>query len=367
MGTFLTIAFLTIIVLLLFGIPEKLQKNGVVKPQDFLSMEADYYVNDRRFVKAAKELIDNTNDKYAQLFLKGLISYYSKDNIEYITDDSVLDKKQIEAYRELVKTFDRLKQSDKISLILSKTEKHSKSSSSVLYELQKAGFDCRLFNYVANVATSKVPMIRDWQHSYYLYPKFVVKSSTPINFEIIPIDDFAIEYHSSSFTESEYEWDWPNDGEIIKKKYQYVNEDGTPDLRYPYNKQVPVFLYGELNFSKLGLAYQISNNKAARDFYLAFKHYKHCLNGETETIELDPNIDPYFYEVACFVIENRRVTTSQIQRKFAIGFNRTMRLMQQLENAGILEPANGAKPRMAMIDNLKDLEKILIEYKLPMK
>lgn len=57
------------------------------------------------------------------------------------------------------------------------------------------------------------------------------------------------------------------------------------------------------------------------------------------------NLDPMFEEVARLVVNTQQGSTSMIQRKFSIGYNRAGRLMDQLEAAGIVGPAHGSKPR----------------------
>ena len=56
-------------------------------------------------------------------------------------------------------------------------------------------------------------------------------------------------------------------------------------------------------------------------------------------------IDPLFEEAARLVVVHQSGSTSLIQRKFSIGYNRAGRLMDQLERAGIVGPGRGAKPR----------------------
>ncbi len=55
--------------------------------------------------------------------------------------------------------------------------------------------------------------------------------------------------------------------------------------------------------------------------------------------------DPLFEEAARIIVINQQGSTSLIQRKFAIGYNRAGRIMDQLEAAGIVGPAQGSKPR----------------------
>lgn len=61
---------------------------------------------------------------------------------------------------------------------------------------------------------------------------------------------------------------------------------------------------------------------------------------------LDPSErDPMFREAAFTCVQNQGGSTSLLQRKLGIGYGRAARLMDQLEEAGILGPQNGSKPR----------------------
>ncbi|HET7600495.1 MAG TPA: DNA translocase FtsK, partial [Gemmatimonadales bacterium] len=55
--------------------------------------------------------------------------------------------------------------------------------------------------------------------------------------------------------------------------------------------------------------------------------------------------DPLFKEAAVACVQNQGGSTSLLQRKLGIGYGRAARIMDQLEEAGILGPANGSKPR----------------------
>jgi DNA segregation ATPase FtsK/SpoIIIE, S-DNA-T family len=55
--------------------------------------------------------------------------------------------------------------------------------------------------------------------------------------------------------------------------------------------------------------------------------------------------DPQFREAAIACVQNQGGSTSLLQRKLGIGYGRAARIMDQLEEAGILGPANGSKPR----------------------
>lgn len=68
------------------------------------------------------------------------------------------------------------------------------------------------------------------------------------------------------------------------------------------------------------------------------------------------NLDPMFEEVARMVVGENSGSTSMIQRKFSIGYNRAGRLMDQLEKAGIVGPAKGSKPREVLCVGEEDLQ-----------
>lgn len=69
--------------------------------------------------------------------------------------------------------------------------------------------------------------------------------------------------------------------------------------------------------------------------------------------------DPLFDEAARLIVVHQQGSTSLIQRKFAIGYNRAGRLMDQLEAAGIVGPTQGSKPRDVMIADEYSLEQKL--------
>lgn len=68
------------------------------------------------------------------------------------------------------------------------------------------------------------------------------------------------------------------------------------------------------------------------------------------------DIDPMFLEAARLIVVHQLGSTSLIQRKFSIGYNRAGRLMDQMERAGIVGPARGAKPREVLCADEVELE-----------
>jgi S-DNA-T family DNA segregation ATPase FtsK/SpoIIIE len=71
------------------------------------------------------------------------------------------------------------------------------------------------------------------------------------------------------------------------------------------------------------------------------------------------NRDELFEEVARLVVMNQQGSTSLVQRKFRIGFNRAGSIMDQLEVANIVGPSEGSKPRKVLYTDLDSLERFL--------
>ena len=69
--------------------------------------------------------------------------------------------------------------------------------------------------------------------------------------------------------------------------------------------------------------------------------------------------DPLFEDAARLIVTHQQGSTSLIQRKFSIGYNRAGRLMDQLEKAGIVGPAQGSKPRDVYFADIVSLEDFL--------
>ena len=69
--------------------------------------------------------------------------------------------------------------------------------------------------------------------------------------------------------------------------------------------------------------------------------------------------DPLFEEAARLIVQNQLGSTSLIQRRMKLGYNRAGRLMDQLESAGVVGPGLGSKPRDVLIKTEHELEQYL--------
>lgn len=59
--------------------------------------------------------------------------------------------------------------------------------------------------------------------------------------------------------------------------------------------------------------------------------------------------DPLFEEAKALVLETQKASASMIQRRLSVGFNRATRLMEELEESGVIGPAEGTKPRKVLM------------------
>ena len=84
--------------------------------------------------------------------------------------------------------------------------------------------------------------------------------------------------------------------------------------------------------------------------------YKQTVSGKWS-----PDRDPLFEDAARLIVSSQTGSTSLLQRKLKLGYNRAGRLTDQLEVAGIVGPSEGSKPRQVLIQDEYSLEKLLNE------
>lgn len=78
--------------------------------------------------------------------------------------------------------------------------------------------------------------------------------------------------------------------------------------------------------------------------------------GSDEDDKNNTERDPLFEEAASVVINAGKASTSYLQRKMSLGYNRAAKIMDQLERAGVIGPAEGVKPRSILIPTLDALK-----------
>jgi len=111
-----------------------------------------------------------------------------------------------------------------------------------------------------------------------IYPGVVIMPRADGAFALIELREVDLQYHAVRFIEEEAV---PPDATVVGQTWAKVNKNGSPDLRFRDNYQIPIVQYGRLLFtSPLGVQeeYQFSDANAAGEFARAFDAYKVALN-----------------------------------------------------------------------------------------
>ena len=83
--------------------------------------------------------------------------------------------------------------------------------------------------------------------------------------------------------------------------------------------------------------------------------------GDTEKSSGDVDLDQrdaMFEDAARVVVKHQSGSTSMIQRRLKLGYNRAGRIIDELEAAGIVGPFEGSKARQVLVRNELDLEEL---------
>jgi S-DNA-T family DNA segregation ATPase FtsK/SpoIIIE len=102
----------------------------------------------------------------------------------------------------------------------------------------------------------------------------------------------------------------------------------------------------------------IGSQRAYPQPYLLPEYVDENDTGEKESIDLSQR-DSFFEEAARIIVQHQQGSTSLIQRRLKLGYNRAGRIVDQLEAAGIIGPFEGSKARQVLIKDEQSLEHIL--------
>lgn len=108
----------------------------------------------------------------------------------------------------------------------------------------------------------------------------------------------------------------------------------------------------------------ISNQQGYTDAYPLPEYVDENDSGASDSGVEMGKFDPMFVEAARLIVASQSGSTSLIQRKFSIGYNRAGRLMDQLEATGVVGRADGSKPRPVLVMDDTQLDRIFQTYNL---
>ncbi|MFA5834361.1 MAG: DUF4236 domain-containing protein [Bacteroidota bacterium] len=193
-----------------------------------------------------------------------------------------IDPSLIRFYESFKKGFDNLKGSQHCwditsSIYVDRVKTRSSASQSI--NRQKVSFTYSSLDFV----NSEYPAFNFKNVNgadLFFYPAFLIAFHSKSDFALIDYKEMSIDYSRVSFVETE---NVPNDSIVLSRTWQYVNKNGSRDMRFSNNYEIPVMLYGELDLkSSAGLneSYMFSNATAAEEYVNSYARFKNALSGD---------------------------------------------------------------------------------------
>ena len=88
--------------------------------------------------------------------------------------------------------------------------------------------------------------------------------------------------------------------------------------------------------------------------------YTHLYDKKKESSSgVSSDLDPMFEDAAKVIVRHQQGSVSLLQRRLKLGYSRAARIVDQLEEAGIVGPNDGSKARSVLVENEEQLETIL--------
>ena len=235
----------------------------------------------------------------------------------------------------------------------------------------------------------KIPCVPVGKQKLYFFPdKILIIEGKKVG--ALSYKNLGISVTNGNFIETEMK---PWDGTVVEYTYKYVNKSGGPDRRFANNPRYPIMSYSYINFygdngfnecimlSKQGVGNilkeqirvlqsqkilekdsSINENKTDRLNEInevinnteKFKNEEINIKIENSNENIleeyeDNEIDPFLMEAIDIVIETGQASTSFIQRRFKVGYARAGRIIDQMEERGIISGYQGSKPREVLM------------------
>ena len=181
-----------------------------------------------------------------------------------------------EKYNNLVSAYRNLTNSNKIWDVTSahsENRAETRSAASTVVQKKEVKFD---FQNLPEIKT-EYPALH-FQNAngadLYFYPSFIVMFRDRENFALIGYNELEFEFETTRFVEEDKV---PPDTKIIENTWKKVNKNGTQDLRFKGNFQIPIVRYGGITLkTNTGVQeeYSFSNFEYCVEFSKAFLEYK---------------------------------------------------------------------------------------------
>jgi S-DNA-T family DNA segregation ATPase FtsK/SpoIIIE len=133
---------------------------------------------------------------------------------------------------------------------------------------------------------------------------------------------------------------------------------GKGDMLFlPMGENAPIRIQGAyVSDEEIGrvIDYTVSQQKAQYDDRFSTEEKATAMHDDDNEDEYD---DPLYKDIVEFVVRSGKASASLLQRKYKLGYNRAARIVDLLEERGIVGPANGSKPREVLV-KLEDRENL---------
>ena len=137
---------------------------------------------------------------------------------------------------------------------------------------------------------------------------------------------------------------------------------GRGDLFYSQSNDLTRIQCGFIDTSEVEKLSEYIGSQTGYESAYILPEFSKDDSSESSNISIEDR-DSMFDEAARVIVTNQQGSASLLQRKLKLGYNRAGRLIDQMEDAGIVGPFEGSKPRQVLISDLNSLENLLSEIK----
>ena len=135
---------------------------------------------------------------------------------------------------------------------------------------------------------------------------------------------------------------------------------GRGDLLYSQSNDLTRIQCGFIDTSEVEKLSEYIGSQTGYESAYILPEFSKDDSGESSNISIEDR-DSMFDEAARVIVTNQQGSASLLQRKLKLGYNRAGRLIDQMEDAGIVGPFEGSKPRQVLISDINSLENLLSE------